>query len=56
MKQVKKLLAIILSVATLIGVFSCGTSVFAEEYNEYVDSKAYEEKLLSESLENQKYK
>lgn len=47
MKQVKKLLAIVLTIATLIGVFSCGTSVFAEEYNAYVENEAYEEQLLT---------
>ncbi len=53
MKQVKKLLAIILTIATLLGVFSCGTSVFAEEYNAHLEGEAYEEQLLTEVVESE---
>ena len=52
MKQVKKLLAMILTLATLIGIFSSATTVFAEEYNNYSDNKAYQETLLTEAVEN----
>ena len=54
MKTIKRLLAVLLTITTLIGIFSCGTSVFAEEYNEYVENKAYSETLLTETIENEK--
>lgn len=56
MKTSKKVLAILLTIATLMGIFSCGTTVFAEEYNEYTDNKAYQEKLLTESVETEEKK
>ena len=51
MKTCKKLMAVVLTIATLIGIFSCATTVFAEEYNEYADNKAYQESLLTEVVE-----
>lgn len=36
MTKTKKTLAIILSVLTMLRVFSCSTPVFAEEYTSYV--------------------
>ena len=51
MKTCKKLMAVFLTIATLIGIFSCATTVFAEEYNEYADNKAYQESLLTEAVE-----
>ena len=54
MKMGKKMLAVLLTIATLIGIFSCATTVFAEEYNEYADNKAYQETLLTEAVETEK--
>ncbi|MBE6800259.1 MAG: hypothetical protein E7529_03545, partial [Ruminococcaceae bacterium] len=54
MKTSKKVLAVLLTIATLIGIFSCATTVFAEEYNEYADKKAYQESLLTEAVETEK--
>ena len=54
MKTFRKMLAVLLTIATLIGIFSCGTSVFAEEYNEYAENKAYQENLLTETIEAEK--
>lgn len=56
MSKVKKLLAIVLSVLTFFGVFSCSTTVFAEEYNGYVAEREYQDKLLTEAVENEKQK
>ena len=53
MKTTKKFLAMLLSIATLIGIFSCATTVFAEEYNEYADNKAYQEALLTQAVETE---
>ena len=50
MKKSKKILAVLLTVLTVIGIFSCATTVWAEEYNEYVETKEYEEKLLTETV------
>ena len=54
MKMFKKMLAVLLTITTLIGIFSCGTSVFAEEYNEYAENKEYEQSLLTEAVEIEK--
>ena len=51
MKTSKKVLAVLLTIATIIGIFSCATTVFAEDYNEYTDNKAYQESLLTEAVE-----
>lgn len=56
MEMSKKVLAILLTIATLIGIFSCGTTVFAQDFNEYTDNKAYQEKILSETVENEQDK
>ena len=40
MKTSKKILAVLLTIATIIGIFSCATTVFAEDYNQYADEKA----------------
>jgi len=53
MKTSKKILAVLLTIATLIGIFSCATTVFAEDYNEYTDRKSYQEKLLTEVVETE---
>ncbi len=53
MKLCKKLLALVLSVFTLLGVFSCSTTVFAEEYNSYVAEQEYRDKLLTQTVENE---
>ena len=53
MRTSKKLLAVLLTIATIIGIFSCATTVFAEEYNEYTDNKSYQENLLTEAVENE---
>ncbi len=53
MKTSKKVLSVILTIATLIGIFSCATTVFAEDYNEYTDNKAYQEKLLTETVDSE---
>ncbi len=50
MKKSKKILSVFLTVLTVIGIFSCATTVWAEEYNEYIETKAYEEKLLTETV------
>lgn len=50
MKKGKKILSFFLTVLTVIGIFSCATTVWAEEYNEYIETKAYEEKLLTETV------
>ena len=42
----------ILSVLTLLSVFSAATPVFAEDVNEYIADKEYTEKLLTEVVEN----
>ena len=54
MKMFKKMLAVLLTITTLVGIFSCGTSVFAEEYNEYAENKEYEQSLLTEAVETEK--
>ncbi len=54
MRTSKKLLAVLLTIATIIGIFSCATTVFAEEYNEYTDNKAYQENLLTEAVETER--
>ena len=54
MKKSKKILAVLLTVLTIIGIFSCATTVWAEEYNEYADKKAYQESLLTEAVETEK--
>ena len=56
MKKSKKILAVLLTVLTVIGIFSCATTVWAEEYNEYVETKAYEEKLLTETVDSESEK
>ena len=56
MKKSKKILAVLLAVLTVIGIFSCATTVWAEEYNEYVETKAYEEKLLTETVDSESEK
>ncbi len=56
MKKSKKILAILLTVLTVVGIFSCATTVWAEEYNEYVETKAYEEKLLTETVASESEK
>ena len=56
MKTSKKVLAVLLTIATLIGIFPCATTVFAEEYNEYTDNKAYQENLLTETVETEEEK
>ena len=56
MSKTKKLLALVLSVLTFLGVFSCSTTVFAEEYNGYVAEREYQDKLLTEAVENEKQK
>ncbi len=56
MSKTKKLLALVLSVLTFFGVFSCSTTVFAEEYNSYVADREYQDKLLTEAVENEKQK
>ncbi len=56
MSKTKKLLALVLSVLTFLGVFSCSTTVFAEEYNSYVAEREYQDKLLTEAVENEKQK
>ena len=53
MKTVKNFLAFVLTIATLIGMFSCATTVFAEGYNEYTANKAYQEKLLTETVDKE---
>ena len=53
MKKSKKILAVLLTVLTVIGIFSCATTVWAEEYNEYVETKAYEEKILTETVDSE---
>ncbi len=53
MNKVKKIISIILTVLTLCGIFSSATTVFAEEYNDYVEAVAYEEKLLAETVESE---
>lgn len=42
MKQAKKLLAIVLTLATLIGIFSCATPVFAAEVTGLVEKSELE--------------
>ncbi len=54
MKKSRKILAAILSVLIFMGIFSCSTTVFAEEYNSYVAEQEYQEKLLTETVENEK--
>lgn len=56
MKRVIKTISVILTVIMFFSVFSASTTVFAEQYNTYVDGKAYEEKLLTETFgkENEK--
>ena len=56
MKTSKKMLAILLTIATLIGIFSCATTVFAEDLNEYAENKAYQENLLTETVETEQEK
>lgn len=56
MKTSKKVLAVLLTIATLIGIFSCATTVFAEDLNEYTDNKAYQENLLTETVETEQEK
>lgn len=56
MKKSKKILAVLLTVLTVVGIFSCATTVWAEEYNEYVETKAYEEKLLTETVDSESEK
>ena len=56
MKKSRKILAAILSVLMFMGIFSCSTTVFAEEYNSYVAEQEYQEKLLTETVENEKSK
>ncbi len=56
MKTSKKVLAVLLTIATLIGIFSCATTVFAEDLNEYTDNKAYQENLLTETVETEEEK
>lgn len=46
-------MAVLLTIATIIGIFSCATTVFAEDYNEYADNKAYQENLLTEAVETE---
>ena len=53
MKTSKKILAVMLTIATLIGIFSCATTVFAEDLNKYADEKAYQKNLLTEAVENE---
>ena len=53
MKTSKKILAVLLTIATIIGIFSCATTVFAEDLNEYADNKAYQENLLTEAVETE---
>ena len=52
MKKSTKILSLILSVLTLLSVFSAATPVFAEDVNEYIADKEYTEKLLTEVVEN----
>ncbi len=56
MRTSKKVLAILLTIATLIGIFSCATTVFAEDLNEYAENKAYQENLLTETVETEQEK
>ena len=53
MKTSKKILAVMLTIATLIGIFSCATTVFAEDLNKYADEKAYQKNLLTEAVETE---
>ena len=53
MRTSKKVLAVLLTIATIIGIFSCATTVFAEDLNEYTEEKAYQEKLLTETVETE---
>ena len=46
MKMSKKILAVLLTIATLIGIFSCATTVFAEDLNAYTDKKAIRPDLI----------
>lgn len=53
MRTSKKVMAVLLTIATLLGIFSCATTVFAEDYNKYADDKAYQESLLTETVETE---
>lgn len=51
MKKLKKSLSVFLAVLMFFSLFSCATTVFAEDYSEYVKTKAYQEKLLTETVD-----
>lgn len=50
MKKAIKILSLIMSLVLFIGVFSATTTVFAEEYNEHIETEAYEENLLTDTI------
>ncbi len=52
MKNSKKILSVLMAVMIFFGIFSCATTVWAKEYNEDVESKAYEEKILTQTIED----
>ncbi len=52
MKKTIKILSVIMAVLIFLSVFSASTTVFAEEYNRYVENKAYKQKLLTETVDN----
>ena len=49
----KKLVSLILTILTLMGIFSCSTTVLAEEYNSYIAEQEYQDKILTETVENE---
>lgn len=49
----KKLVSLILTILTLMGIFSCSTTVLAEEYNSYIAKQEYQDKILTETVENE---
>ena len=52
MKKTLKALSMFMAVLTFLSVFSCSTTVFAENYEKYDNRKAYEKKLLTETVDN----
>lgn len=56
MKTTVKLISILMSVALFIGVFPSATTVLAQEQNEHVELEAYNNDLLSETVNNESNK
>ena len=50
MKKTIKIFSLIMSFILFMGVFSSTTTVFAEEYNQYIATKEYEESLLTQTV------